>query len=664
MATESAVPITVQRAEPAVWISRLLILESVDPWTPIRNIPLHRGLNIVWSVDVDRNDDTAPVMTGHGVGKTTFCRLLRYCLGEASFGRNALVKRIRAQLPEAFVAAKLHVDGETWTVARPLGRSHISYAQRAVTIEQLFEDRPSPRSYHEFVESLSSVALRDFPPGITLTGNRPILWDHILAWCARDQEARYQNFWDWRSPRSDSDTPGFVRHREDPMFLTRAALGLVATTEINIQRRLLEIDERLKDLDRLIAERLREPEFQVRRLRRELIDDFDIPEASNASLDPTDLLSLQSFVSGRQTAIAVEIAAIDYQLNELNRKLLALQSNIQDAEQIAGQWSGSSNTVQGGSEIMLASIEQLKADRKRIDEVANSPCRFGNIPIGDCHYVQENMIRLDSLIADAGTSTSIQVSQRDQQSAEMRDAAERMSQRLRLLTAECDTLLKTKTDLETSRTNLSQKATSLPKRLKSVLGWQAIITDSSADETLAKHRTEQTELQTERTTKTDELSASLADQSQRLGNLQRVFGDLVAGVLNPEFRGTARIHDGEIECSITHGSVLAGEAVETLGVLLTDLACLLLGIEQNCQHPGFHIHDSPREADLGARIYRQFLGHAASLHQQLGGQNSAPLPIHRHHHNRPATTVAVQRVRRAPTLKRERHRTATPPFAR
>ena len=133
-------------------------------------------------MDVDRNDDTAPVMTGHGVGKTTFCRLLRYCLGEASFGRNALVKRIRAQLPEAFVAAELHVAGESWTVARPLGRSHNSYARPGVTIERLLEDRPPPRSYHEFVESLSSVALRDFPPGITFTGNRPILWDHILAW--------------------------------------------------------------------------------------------------------------------------------------------------------------------------------------------------------------------------------------------------------------------------------------------------------------------------------------------------------------------------------------------------------------------------------------------------------------------------------------------------
>ena len=147
MATESATPITVQRAEPAVWISRLLILESVDPWKPIRNIPLHRGLNIVWSVDVDRNDDSAPVMTGHGVGKTTFCRLLRYCLGEASFGRNALVKRIRAQLPDAIVAAEIHVAGETWAVARPLGRLHNSYAKLGVTIEQLFEDRPSPRLF-------------------------------------------------------------------------------------------------------------------------------------------------------------------------------------------------------------------------------------------------------------------------------------------------------------------------------------------------------------------------------------------------------------------------------------------------------------------------------------------------------------------------------------
>ena len=624
MATEPPLTLEVQRAEPLVWISRLLVLESVDPWKEIRDIRLHRGLNIVWSVDVDRNDEAAPVMTGHGVGKTTFCRLIRYCMGEATFGHKSLVQRIRSTMSESIVGAEVHVQGESWAVARPLGRSHGSYAQRGVTIEQLLANRPSHRSFHEFTDALAKAALEGFPADVSLSGNRPILWDHILAWCARDQEARYQNVWDWRSPRSDSDTPAFNRPRQDAMFFIRAALGLVATDEVRTQRRLLGIDSRLKELEGLIAERLREPEFQVRRLRRELIDDFEIPDAADASLDPAKLFSLPSFVTSRLNSIAAETKTIDDRLTELNRRLLALQSSIQDADQMAGEWTASAGTTQSGSETLNNSVEQHRGDRQRLVEIANEWCRYGGVTFAECQHVQDRAHHLDDLIQLESQQTVVEVAHRDQVSAEMRDRTERIAKHKQQLVAERDSLQAIKSDLEIKRTNLNRKATSLPRRLESLIGWHAIIEDGSADQNLTKLRAESDELQSERTTKVAVLATSLADQSQRLGNLQRVFGGLVAGVLNPEFHGTARIHDGEIQCSITHGSVLAGEAVETLAVLLTDLACLILGVEQNCQHPGFHIHDSPREADLGARIYRQFLERAASLHQQLGGQDSAP----------------------------------------
>jgi hypothetical protein len=563
-------------------------------------------------------------MTGHGVGKTTFCRLLRYCLGEASFGHKSLVQRIRSQMPEAFVGAEIHVAGETWAVARPLGRSHGSYAGRDVTIEQLFADRPSSRSYHEFLETVSRTTLDGFPADVTLTGDRPILWDHVLAWCARDQEARYQNFWDWRSSRSDSDTPAFVRHREDPMFLVRAALGLVPTAEICIQRRLLEIDRRLKELDSQIADRQREPEFQVRRLRRELVEQFEIPDAGDATLDYGELFSVTALVTQRQTAIASEIATLDGQLTELNRKLLALQTSIQDAEQMAGEWTAATDTTEAGSGTVATSVERHRDDRKRLDEITNEWCRYGGVTFGECQHVQDRTRHLDGLIQSESQGTVVDVAHRDQISAEMRAKAERIIQRKQQLIAERDALLTTKGELERKRTDLDRKAKSLPGTLKSLIDWHAIIAGGTADASLAALRAEAAALQSERETKNNELATTLIEQGQRLGNLQRVFGGLVSGVLNPEFQGTARIRDGEIECSITHGSVLAGEAVETLAVLLTDLTCLLLGAENNCRHPGIHVHDSPREADLGARIYRRFLECIAALHESLGGQAAAP----------------------------------------
>jgi hypothetical protein len=68
------------QAEPLLWVRRLIIWE--EPSKEIRDIPLRQGLNIVWSPD----DGSRRGQIGHGGGKTTFCRLLRYCLGEDSFG--------------------------------------------------------------------------------------------------------------------------------------------------------------------------------------------------------------------------------------------------------------------------------------------------------------------------------------------------------------------------------------------------------------------------------------------------------------------------------------------------------------------------------------------------------------------------------------------------
>jgi hypothetical protein len=86
------------RCEPRLWVRRLMIWE--DPEKLIRDIRLRRGLNVIWSPDpgtatatVGRGDGS-----GHGAGKTLFCRLLRYCLGEDTFANDDLRRSIAEHL--------------------------------------------------------------------------------------------------------------------------------------------------------------------------------------------------------------------------------------------------------------------------------------------------------------------------------------------------------------------------------------------------------------------------------------------------------------------------------------------------------------------------------------------------------------------------------------
>jgi hypothetical protein len=70
---------------------------------------------------------------------------------------------------------------------------------------------------------------------------------------------------------------------------------------------------------------------------------------------------------------------------------------------------------------------------------------------------------------------------------------------------------------------------------------------------------------------------------------------------------------------------IGGEAYQVLEVLLGDITSLLdAGISTSSQHPGFVVHDCPREADMSERLYREFLLMVAEAEHQLGGEGFVP----------------------------------------
>ena len=108
------------RTAPRFWIQRMVIWS--EPGQILREITFRPGLNIVWSPDPGETDmDAAVGVIGHGSGKTTFCRLLRYCLGEETFATDSQRERIGNEFPEGYVGLKVVLDETSWVIARPLG---------------------------------------------------------------------------------------------------------------------------------------------------------------------------------------------------------------------------------------------------------------------------------------------------------------------------------------------------------------------------------------------------------------------------------------------------------------------------------------------------------------------------------------------------------------
>jgi hypothetical protein len=219
------------RREPRLWVRRLVIWR--EPGVVIRDISLRPGLNIIWSPDPGTGS-LAPI--GHGSGKTTFCRLLRYCLGEDSFAPESQRRSTLEKFPQGQVGAEVIVEGRTWVVVRSLGdRRHDIVIEDGVLDGTSHQEAPRT-GIDPLRQLITRTILGDaaslMPPAIGESG----AWEAVLAWATRDQECRFAHYLDWRDQNTDSNSPVRRSSREDHVSIVRASIGALPLEEIENQR--------------------------------------------------------------------------------------------------------------------------------------------------------------------------------------------------------------------------------------------------------------------------------------------------------------------------------------------------------------------------------------------------------------------------------------------
>ena len=100
--------------QPRLWVETLWLLDSLTATQPLREIPLQRGLNLIVS-------PPGTGSSGHGVGKTAFCQLLRFVLDDPLWSDGSTLRDEllhSRELKEGAVAARVHVGGETFVEPR------------------------------------------------------------------------------------------------------------------------------------------------------------------------------------------------------------------------------------------------------------------------------------------------------------------------------------------------------------------------------------------------------------------------------------------------------------------------------------------------------------------------------------------------------------------
>jgi hypothetical protein len=613
------------KREPSLWVSRLVIYEQIDPDVKIiRDIPLSRGLNIIWAEEKEE-DNSAFEITGHSAGKTTFCRLVRYILGESDFGRKITVKQIQESIKNGYVGAELHIKSRQWAVLRPIGKGVLSYIGSDTTLEELIVNRKKRVSREMYPEELG---LKEFmkslkTQNIARTQER-IQWGHLLAWCTRDQEARFQNIYDWRSPRSESTAPGFQFPREGPLFVMRTALGLFLDQELSGEERLAQLYRDQDALKKKLERQKQEPDFRVNlyeiQLRKYLAlvlpGDADIINKAKAFRNNGELLaeSLEAFKDMAIAKLETSILEAQQHCNELQDKINALGADILEQERVLEE-NQDIYDMDSQKKYEIIDAAKRQAVRDKLTEKQNKMCMLGKVLYKDCIHIQRRQknlqfnVKLDAAAVEHEKARVAEERKKfEQDNFDTCNKINQLREKLVCLKREFNA------KILIIREDQFQLA-SLKKYWEEYYIWYQKREQPGGYKECDDTQKAIGDVEKELKKCEIELAELLHEHDNRRRQLQNIFSASVRTVLGSDaYDGKVGLDNRELNFQISRGPIMSSEAIDTLSILLADICCQIYNsVSENACLPGFLMHDSPREADLGLHIYGSFIQFVASI---------------------------------------------------
>ena len=595
--------------QPALWVRRLTIWRA--PGDAVRTIELGPGLNFVWSPDpADVQGPREAGDLGHGAGKTLFCRLLRYCLGEDRFAPEAQRLSIGSVFLNGWVSVEVMLNGVLWGVLRPLGVGRGHFAVQGVFPERLFDQLDKPTGMRPLLQAIEEqiltreVAMR--LPGLPSHD----AWRIALAWLTRDQECRFDHVLDWRAADSDSESPvrGMSKGRlQDAM---RVLIGAIATEEIALQDSVSVKTEAHKALLLDVSRR----QWSCERARQDIIETLGL------KLDavPQGKLGIESLQQAArlhlsrvsQVSPGVDVSNleelrrrdrdVETQVSELNKKLAGLTSSLQPQQEVLRLLR--SELPSGSARIRDAEIPLCPTCEVPIDRALAEGCKLSHKLPNLAELKQKHdelnskIVRQEALIADV--QSAIATLHRQLPSA----LAGRDAVRQALSKAE----------------KLSDERSSAWFKSRRVLDDIKRLGRDWDDWELTQKQLAQTAIEIEEGR--ERLAAFRDRQAMVFDRLSAYFDAVIRISVGPSASGRVTLDGNGVRLAVQLGGERSTAAIESLKIIAFDLAVMCMSIEGGTHLPAFLVHDSPREADLGLSVYHQLFKMVATLE----GKDSPP----------------------------------------
>ena len=593
------------RSEPRLWVRRFVIWS--EPGVILREIHLRPGLNIIWAPDpadwvvVSGGDITV----GHGSGKTLFCRLLRYCLGEDRFAPAEQRARIAGAFPEGRVGAEVMLDGVCWSVVRPIGagRQHLAFRDAELSQVALRDDGASGLT--PFLDAVAAALLPGEVTTLVPGGDAANAWLVALAWLSRDQECRFDKLLEWRSPDSDSGSPArtlAVQQRQDAL---RTLIGAVVPEEFELRTELDKLEAGHRNLGQEVA-RL---EWATNRLRADLVQEL--------GLDPEDLLP------GRMAVEPLDVAA-KASLARLAR--IDPKAHAGDLDVLRSEFDGARQRVEAMQSRQSALQERIPEIEKLLSrihgEMPGASARANSLASPICPVCE---VPIDRALAE-GCKLSRKLPNLEEAGRRLETLKAEHADESRRLAESRQELVRTRRDLESARRHADAAHGRLreAERVRDTRSdtWfrarRAVDDVARLDQLLAEHERAQSRagsMEQEIQSKRDRIAAFRDAQADVFGSLSRFFNAIIRAVMDFDAVGNISFDGSGLKASVELGGERSTAAIDSLKVIAFDLAVLCMSIEGRTHLPAFLVHDSPREADLGLSVYHRLFDLARRLEE-------------------------------------------------
>lgn len=572
----------------ALWVETLWLFDTLEAETPIREIPLARGLNLIVSPPGAHN-------LGHGVGKTAFCQLLRFVLDDPLWsGGSPLADELRHSLRDGAVAARVHLGDEVWNVLKPWGHPRRYRASRSAGWRELAREGAE----NEFAAYQAALqALIERLPAQTLPGDgQHIQWHQLLAWCSRDQNARYRSYYQWRA-----EGAGFGLPARSPAVLVQLALGLLDDTAT-----LVEIDatEHVLDATRQALQALRdEPARLLKHVRRQIENllgaGSELPFARRDLLDAGSLIDL---ARQRCDGYAREIEQIEGERQQLTAQAAALIEERAPLKSRADLVANELAQIEAALAGNANELDRLRNEAGALRQRLPTWCDAGNRLLRDCDYVTT---RVELSDIDRARGMKRHQESLDKLARERRGYEARLAQ-LREEMRPFDARL---AELETRRKTLDARHVQTlrdARLLDTALGdhehYEALASGREQSDEIAvlvrkemEQRGQLDRLELKRTSEQDAARERRRAIQERINAIARQLPNFAWGVFNEM---DSREKNRPFRMGPSHSTTYG-----VLEILAGDLACLLDSPSPGSRHPGFLLHDSPREAEMSEALF-------------------------------------------------------------